>query len=136
MQHPPSQAGVGGGGENSQIFTPINTPESISPMTEVTTPKISTPTSSLPDLRHLNLGRCRGVTDLALARVAGGFPRLEGLHLEHCLRITDVGVRALSLGCGAGLRALGLRNCGQVREIFLVCVMLQCHPAVLNPATG
>lgn len=78
-----------------------------------TTP-IITPASSLPDLRHLNLGCCEGVTDLALSRVAGAFPDLEGVHLEHCLKVSDVGVRALAVGCGGGLRALGLRNCGQV----------------------
>lgn len=75
------------------------------------------PTSSLPDLRHLNVGRCQGMTDLALARVAGAFPGLEGVHLEHCLGVTDAGVRALAVGC-RGLRALGLRNCGQVHTIW------------------
>lgn len=71
------------------------------------------PSSSLPALRHINLGRCDGVTDRALARVAGAFPGLEGVRLEHCLKVTDVGVAALAAGC-PGLRALGLRNCGQV----------------------
>ena len=82
-----------------------------SPSPEV--PIVSCSSSSLPALRHLNLGRCGGVTDLALSRVAGAFPGLEGVHLEHCLRVTDVGVAALAVGC-RGLRALGLRNCGQV----------------------
>lgn len=85
--------------------------------------------TSLPKLRHLNLGRCVGVTDLALARVGGGFPGLEGVHVEHCLQVTDVGVRSLAAGC-RGLRALGLGNCGQVRcalyslaVYYLVCFM-------------
>lgn len=74
------------------------------------------PSSSLPALRHINLGRCYGVTDRALARVAGAFPGLEGVRLEYCLRVTDVGVAALAAGC-PGLKALGLRNCGQVLRV-------------------
>eukprot|EP00903_Cladosiphon_okamuranus_P018836 g17325.t1 len=81
--------------------------------------------SSLPALRHLNLGRCGGVTDLALSRVAGAFPWLEGVHLEHCLRVTDVAVTALSVGC-RGLRALGLRNCGQITDGALEALSVHC----------
>ncbi|CAM9534788.1 unnamed protein product [Ascophyllum nodosum] len=80
---------------------------------------------SLPALRHLNLGRCAGVTDLALARIGGGFPGLEGVHLEHCLRVTDVGVRALAAGCRE-LRALGLGNCGQITDRALEALSVHC----------
>lgn len=105
--------------------TTTSPPSSLSPSTSSPSPSRSTsplPPSSLPALRHINLGRCDGVTDRALARVAGAFPGLEGVRLEHCLRVTDVGVAALAAGC-PGLRALGLRNCGQVR---CTCCMHAC----------
>ncbi|CAM9320882.1 unnamed protein product [Pylaiella littoralis] len=83
------------------------------------------PSSSLPALRHINLGRCYGVTDRALARVAGAFPGLEGVRLEYCLRVTDVGVAALAAGCPR-LKALGLRNCGQITNSALEALSVHC----------
>ena len=42
--------------------------------------------------RHLDLSRCRGLTDASLARLAPHVPHLEGLRLSQCPALTDAAV--------------------------------------------
>lgn len=55
--------------------------------------------SSAGNLRDLSLGKCLGVTDVGLAKIAVGCGRLEKLSLKWCLEITDLGIDLLSKKC-------------------------------------
>ncbi|XP_037433159.1 F-box/LRR-repeat protein 3 isoform X1 [Triticum urartu] len=50
-------------------------------------------------LRELNLEKCLGVTDMGLAKVAVGCPRLENLSFKWCREISDIGVDLLVKKC-------------------------------------
>ncbi|XP_062202324.1 F-box/LRR-repeat protein 3-like isoform X2 [Phragmites australis] len=50
-------------------------------------------------LRELRLDKCLGVTDMGLAKVAVGCPRLEKLSVKWCREISDIGVDLLAKKC-------------------------------------
>jgi len=50
-------------------------------------------------LRELKLDKCLAVTDVGLAKVAVGCPRLERLSIRWCLEISDIGVNLLANKC-------------------------------------
>uniref|UniRef100_A0A0E0I3T4 F-box/LRR-repeat protein 15-like leucin rich repeat domain-containing protein n=1 Tax=Oryza nivara TaxID=4536 RepID=A0A0E0I3T4_ORYNI len=50
-------------------------------------------------LRELSLEKCLGVTDMGLAKVVVGCPRLEKLSLKWCREISDIGIDLLSKKC-------------------------------------
>jgi F-box/leucine-rich repeat protein 2/20 len=58
-------------------------------------------------LRELNLEKCLGVTDMGLAKVAVGCPRLERLSFKWCREISDIGVDLLAKKC-RDLRSLDI----------------------------
>jgi F-box and leucine-rich repeat protein 2/20 len=50
-------------------------------------------------LRELRLDKCLGVTDMGLAKVVVGCPRLEKLGVKWCREISDIGVDLLAKKC-------------------------------------
>ncbi|KZV33831.1 F-box/LRR-repeat protein 3 [Dorcoceras hygrometricum] len=50
-------------------------------------------------LKELNLDKCLNVSDVGLAKIAIGCPKLERLSLKWCFEITDIGVEFLSKKC-------------------------------------
>lgn len=50
-------------------------------------------------LKELKMNRCLNVTDVGLAKIAVGCPKLEKLSLEWCLEIGDMGVDLLCKKC-------------------------------------
>ncbi|KAL5224659.1 hypothetical protein ABZP36_011298 [Zizania latifolia] len=50
-------------------------------------------------LRELSLEKCLGVTDMGLAKVVVGCPKLEKLSLKWCREISDIGIDLLSKKC-------------------------------------
>ncbi|KAK4782548.1 hypothetical protein SAY86_016650 [Trapa natans] len=50
-------------------------------------------------LRELKMDKCLGLTDVGLAKIAVGCPRLEKLSLKWCLEIGDLGVDLLCKKC-------------------------------------
>ncbi|ORY14884.1 hypothetical protein BCR34DRAFT_623100 [Clohesyomyces aquaticus] len=50
-------------------------------------------------LKHLDLTRCRGITDDGLEHLAGNVPFLEGLQLSKCHALTDSSLNALLPTC-------------------------------------
>jgi len=46
-------------------------------------------------LKHVNLARCRNITDAGLESLVGNVPYLEGLQLSKCKELTDASLRAL-----------------------------------------
>lgn len=55
--------------------------------------------SCLAGLRELNLDKCLYVTDVGLAKIVVGCPKLESLSLKWCFEVTDIGVELLSKKC-------------------------------------
>ncbi|KAJ6258411.1 hypothetical protein Dda_6451 [Drechslerella dactyloides] len=70
-------------------------------------------------LRHLNVSKCRGLTDLALRHLAHNVPELEGLELAHVAELTDEGLTDL-LPTVPKLSHLDLEECGNVTNDALV----------------
>ncbi|NP_001333165.1 F-box/LRR-repeat protein 3 [Zea mays] len=58
-------------------------------------------------LRELRLDKCLAVTDMGLAKVAVGCPRLEKLSLKWCREISDIGIDLLAKKCPE-LRSLNI----------------------------
>ncbi|KAK6139393.1 hypothetical protein DH2020_026863 [Rehmannia glutinosa] len=52
--------------------------------------------SRAAELRELSLDKCANVSDVGLAKIAVGCPKLERLSLRWCFDITDIGVELLS----------------------------------------
>ncbi|TVU49868.1 hypothetical protein EJB05_01207, partial [Eragrostis curvula] len=50
-------------------------------------------------LRELRLDKCLGVTDMGLAKVVVGCPRLEKLSVKWCREISDIGIDLLAKKC-------------------------------------
>ncbi|CAL4982855.1 unnamed protein product [Urochloa decumbens] len=50
-------------------------------------------------LRELVMDKCLGVTDVGLAKVAVGCPRLERLSVKWCREISDIGIELLAKKC-------------------------------------
>ncbi|KAK3136736.1 hypothetical protein QOZ80_5BG0441650 [Eleusine coracana subsp. coracana] len=50
-------------------------------------------------LRELKLEKCLGVTDMGLAKVVVGCPRLEKLSVKWCREISDIGIDLLAKKC-------------------------------------
>ncbi|CAL4990355.1 unnamed protein product [Urochloa decumbens] len=50
-------------------------------------------------LRELVMDKCLGVTDVGLAKVAVGCPRLEKLSVKWCREISDIGIELLAKKC-------------------------------------
>ncbi|KAH6772529.1 F-box family protein [Perilla frutescens var. hirtella] len=50
-------------------------------------------------LRELNLDKCLNISDVGLAKIAVGCPKLENLSLKWCFDITDIGIELLSKKC-------------------------------------
>jgi F-box/leucine-rich repeat protein 2/20 len=50
-------------------------------------------------LRDLRLDKCLGVTDMGLAKVVVGCPRLEKLSVKWCREISDIGLHLLAKKC-------------------------------------
>lgn len=55
--------------------------------------------SAAAGLRELNLDKCLGMSDVGLAKIAVGCPKLEKLSLKWCFDITDIGIQLLSKKC-------------------------------------
>jgi F-box and leucine-rich repeat protein 2/20 len=55
--------------------------------------------AAAPGLRELVLDMCLAVTDVGLARVAVGCPRLELLSVRCCRQISDIGIDLLANKC-------------------------------------
>ncbi|RVD80605.1 uncharacterized protein DFL_008499 [Arthrobotrys flagrans] len=70
-------------------------------------------------LKHLNLSKCRGLTDLALKHLAYNVPNLEGLELSHVAELTDEGLSDL-LPTIPKLSHLDLEECSNVTNDVLV----------------
>lgn len=58
-------------------------------------------------LRELRLDKCLGVTDMGLAKVVVGCPRLEKLGVKWCREISDIGIDLLAKKC-PDLRSLDI----------------------------
>ncbi|RLN30346.1 hypothetical protein C2845_PM05G15490 [Panicum miliaceum] len=58
-------------------------------------------------LRELRLDKCLAVTDMGLAKVAVGCPRLEKLSVKWCREISDIGIDLLAKKCPE-LRSLNI----------------------------
>uniref|UniRef100_A0A804RDE4 F-box/LRR-repeat protein 15-like leucin rich repeat domain-containing protein n=1 Tax=Zea mays TaxID=4577 RepID=A0A804RDE4_MAIZE len=59
------------------------------------------------ELRDLRLDKCLAVTDMGLAKVAVGCPKLEKLSLKWCREISDIGIDLLAKKCPE-LRSLNI----------------------------
>ncbi|KAK6534210.1 hypothetical protein TWF281_005543 [Arthrobotrys megalospora] len=70
-------------------------------------------------LKHLNISKCRGLTDLALKHLAYNVPNLEGLELAHVSDLTDEGLSDL-LPTIPKLSHLDLEECSNVTNDILV----------------
>lgn len=81
----------------------------------------------LSNLQHLDLSRCLGVTDAALARWlrAGLLPLLGTLNLSSCEEIADGALTALA-SHSPHLRALTLSKCRRVSDVGLLAVLRAC----------
>ncbi|CAO2150007.1 unnamed protein product [Urochloa humidicola] len=55
--------------------------------------------AAAPGLRELVMDKCLGVTDVGLAKVAVGCPRLERLSIKWCREISDIGIELLAKKC-------------------------------------
>lgn len=55
--------------------------------------------SCAAEVTDLRLDKCLGVTDVGLAKIAVGCPKLERLSLKWCFEITDLGIDLLSKKC-------------------------------------
>ncbi|KAK6331112.1 hypothetical protein TWF696_003182 [Orbilia brochopaga] len=70
-------------------------------------------------LRHLNVSKCRALTDLALRHLAHNVPELEGLELAHVTELTDEGLADL-LPTVPKLSHLDLEECGNITNDALL----------------
>ncbi|KAF3913505.1 hypothetical protein ABW21_db0206696 [Orbilia brochopaga] len=70
-------------------------------------------------LRHLNVSKCRALTDLALQHLAHNVPELEGLELAHVTELTDEGLTDL-LPTVPKLSHLDLEECGNITNDALL----------------
>ncbi|ODQ50842.1 RNI-like protein [Saitoella complicata NRRL Y-17804] len=79
-------------------------------------------------LTHLNLSRCKDLTDAALRYMAGPFANLKKLEMANLPSITDNGLCVL-LGTLPSLTHLDLENCAQLTDRTLsVLAMAPCAP--------
>ena len=71
----------------------------------------------MANLQHLDLSRCLGVTDAALARAlrAGLLPLLGTLNLASCEEVADAALTALAAH-SPHLRSLTLAKCRRVTD--------------------
>ena len=76
-------------------------------------------------LRHLILTDGLGVTDYAVAAIAGGCKDLQNLDLSKCDKITDVAIRALAAGC-KDLQSLELFMCYKITDVAVSAVAAGC----------
>ena len=57
---------------------------------------------------------CTLVTDVGIAAVAHGCPRLKHLGAGGCIRVTDFSLRIVAVRAGLRLRALDVTGCREV----------------------
>lgn len=55
--------------------------------------------SGAAGLREVGVDKCVNMSDVGLAKIAVGCPKLERLTLKWCFDITDIGVELLSKKC-------------------------------------
>lgn len=72
-----------------------------------------------PNLKQFCLRKCAFLSDSGLVSFAKAAGSLESLQLEECHRITQVGVFASLVNCGAKLKALALENCLGIKDLNL-----------------
>ena len=73
-----------------------------------------------PRVRHLNLSKCPRITDGALQAIARAYgSTLYYLHVGHCVRITDLGVKAIRSNC-PGLSFFDAANCSRLTSNALL----------------
>ncbi|KAF3930993.1 hypothetical protein ABW20_dc0100690 [Dactylellina cionopaga] len=77
-------------------------------------------------LKHLNVSKCRGLTDLALKHLAHNVPNLEGLELAHVAELTDEGLSEL-FPTIPKLSHLDLEECSNItNDLLLELVKAPC----------
>lgn len=76
------------------------------------------------ELREINVTNCTGLSDEALAHVAG-LTNLEVLNLASCRDITDAGLHHIAIGCRS-LKNLSLRWCAAISGRGISDVALHC----------
>lgn len=81
----------------------------------------------MANLQHLDLSRCLGITDAALARAlrAGLLPLLATLNLASCEEVADAALAALAAH-SPHLRSLTLAKCRRVTDAGLLAVIRAC----------
>lgn len=73
-----------------------------------------------PRIRHLNLNKCPRITDASLHQIAAAYnSTLYYLHVGHCVRISDEGVRSIRQRC-LGLSFFDAANCTKLTSASLI----------------
>lgn len=65
------------------------------------------------------------MTDIGLAAIARGCPRLRHLGVGGCIRLTDGSVRVVAIRAGGALRALDISGCQLVGKGFFGEAIIQ-----------
>jgi hypothetical protein len=73
------------------------------------------------NLKTVNLGGCRGVTDIDVSALGHGCCHLKTFNLRGCQGITDIDVSALRDGCSE-LTPIGLSACEKATDIGIVAL--------------
>ncbi len=87
-------------------------------------------------LRHLDLGSCPILSDLALDYVSAFHPTLQHLDLSTCVRLTDAGIGLLARQCTSGLRVVVLRACQRITDVGVQELLHHHHPTLVTLDVG
>ncbi|KAM6146287.1 LOW QUALITY PROTEIN: F-box and leucine-rich repeat protein 13 [Phoenicopterus ruber ruber] len=79
-----------------------------------------------PYIRHIHMADCQKITDAGLKMIS--LKHILGLNVADCTRISDGGVRPFVQGSsGAKLRELNLTNCIHVTDASVTEIAQRCH---------
>eukprot|EP00899_Mesostigma_viride_P004199 jgi/Mesvir1/13780/Mv15949-RA.1 len=77
-----------------------------------------------PGLRKLHVGGCSGVTSAGIEALARGCRQLEDLSVGG--GVTDEGIMAVAVHCGASLMSLEIKDCVDVGDRSIILVARNC----------
>ncbi|KAH7652169.1 RNI-like protein [Dioscorea alata] len=80
--------------------------------------------AACPKLETVDLSHCVRVGDREAAALAG-FAGLKELKLDKCLKVTDVGLAKVAMGC-PGLERLGIKWCLEISNVGIELLVKKC----------
>ncbi len=77
---------------------------------------------TIPNLKHLDLRNCKGITDTTLLSIGLGCLKLTWLDVAFCVEITDVGAYGVVMGC-RGLTTFRADCCVNLTDELLMALI-------------